>query len=317
MKNNPILLVAGEPNSIFFEILFKALRKKKYKSPLVLICCKKILMRHMKKLNYKKKLEILEVERIIKKKINNKCLNIIDINFKNTSNKKSLRIYLKKSFDVACDLMHKGFTNKLINGPINKKNFLNKKFLGITEYISYKFKRNKTGMLIYNKELSVCPLTTHLPLKQVANKVSKKLISEKIELIDSFFKKKLKIKAKIAVTGLNPHCESVSNFNEDEKIIPQVIKSKFKKNINVKGPYSADTIFLKKNRKKFNVILGMYHDQVLGPFKSLYEYNAINITMGLPILRLSPDHGPNIEMVGKNKSNPLSLIKALDFLDNR
>ena len=211
--------------------------------------------------------------------------------------------------------MHKGFTNKLINGPINKKNFLNKKFLGITEYISYKFKRNKTGMLIYNKELSVCPLTTHLPLKQVANKVSKKLISEKIELIDSFFKKKLKIKAKIAVTGLNPHCESVSNFN-GEKIIPQVIKSKFK-NINVKGPYSADTIFLKKNRKKFNVILGMYHDQVLGPFKSLYEYNAINITMGLPILRLSPDHGPNIEMIGKNKSNPLSLIKALDFLDNR
>ena len=61
----------------------------------------------------------------------------------------------------------------------------------------------------------------------------------------------------------------------------------------------------------------MYHDQVLGPFKSLYEYNAINITMGLPILRLSPDHGPNIEMIGKNKSNPLSLIKALDFLDNR
>ena len=69
MKNNPILLVAGEPNSIFFEILFKALRKKNIKSPLVLICCKKILMRHMKKLNYKKKLEILEVERIIKKRL--------------------------------------------------------------------------------------------------------------------------------------------------------------------------------------------------------------------------------------------------------
>ena len=172
-------------------------------------------------------------------------------------------------------------------------------------------------MLIYNKKLSVCPLTTHLPLKEVSGKITKKLISDKIDLIDNFFKKELKIPAKIAVTGLNPHCESISKFNEDEKIIPLVVKGKIKKGVNVKGPYSADTIFLKDNRKKFNVILGMYHDQVIGPLKTIFEYDAINITMGLPILRVSPDHGPNIEMFGKNKSNPQSLIKALDFLDNR
>ena len=74
-------------------------------------------------------------------------------------------------------------------------------------------------------------------------------------------------------------------------------------------------MFLKKNREKFNVIVGMYHDQVLTPIKTLHEYDAINITLGLPFFRISPDHGPNIKMFGKNKSNPLSLIRALKFLD--
>ena len=81
------------------------------------------------------------------------------------------------------------------------------------------------------------------------------------------------------------------------------------------GPLSADTVFLKNNRKKFNVIVGMYHDQVLTPIKTLFEYDAINITLGLPFVRISPDHGPNEKMIGKNISNPLSLIRAINFLD--
>ena len=87
------------------------------------------------------------------------------------------------------------------------------------------------------------------------------------------------------------------------------------KKYNVSGPYSADTIFLKDNRKKFDVIVGMYHDQVLTPLKTLFEYDAINITLGLPFIRISPDHGPNEKMLGKNLSNPLSLLKAIKFLD--
>ena len=88
-----------------------------------------------------------------------------------------------------------------------------------------------------------------------------------------------------------------------------------KSGYHVSGPHSADTIFLKNNRKKYNVIIGMYHDQVLGPLKALYEFDAINITVGLPFIRISPDHGPNESMVGKNKSNPLSLINAITFMD--
>ena len=185
----------------------------------------------------------------------------------------------------------------------------------MTEYISKKFKSNNTCMLIYNKSLSVSPLTTHLPLKLVPKKVNKKLIIKKVKIIDNFYKKINKIKPKIAILGLNPHCESVSKFNEDEKIIKPAINYLKNKKFYVYGPFAADTIFLKQNRKKFDVILGMYHDQVLTPIKTLFEYDAINITIGLPFIRISPDHGPNETMLGKNLSNPLSLIQAVKFLD--
>ncbi len=321
MKNKPILIVAGEPHSIFFEIFFKSIKKGVYKSPLILICCKKNFMTQMKKFKFRKKVRILDQKILDQEKIDNSKINLIDIKLFNSNNKK-LRLklklnYIERCFNLAFRLIKNGYTYKLINGPINKKTFLNKKFLGITEYIASKFNKKKIGMLIYNKKLSVSPLTTHLPLKLVSKNITKKLIEEKIIIINEFFKKKLKINPKIAVVGLNPHCESIAKFNEDEKIVYSVIKSLIKKRINVKGPYSADTIFLKANRRKFNIILGMYHDQVLTPIKTLFEYDAINITMGLPFLRVTPDHGPNEKMFGQNKSNPLSLIQSLKFLDKR
>jgi 4-hydroxythreonine-4-phosphate dehydrogenase len=321
MKNKPIIIIAGDPNSIFFEIFFKAYKKKRYNSSIILICCKKLFFDQSKFFRFKKKFEIIEPDQIQNKKNYYNHLNIININFTKNSpkyNKSKTTIdYLNKCFKVAFQLNSMGVSNKIINGPINKKNFLKKNFFGITEYISGHFKKKKTGMLIYNKKLSVCPLTTHIPVKLIPKYITKKLISNKIEMIDLFFKKYFNKKPKIAVTGLNPHCESISKFNEDEKIIPPVIKKKIKKGINVKGPFPADTIFLKENRKKFDVIIGMYHDQVLGPLKTLIEYDAINITMGLPIIRVSPDHGPNTLMFKKNKSNPLSLIRALEFLDKK
>ena len=101
---------------------------------------------------------------------------------------------------------------------------------------------------------------------------------------------------------------------EDDKIIKPTVKY-LRVKYNISGPYSADTIFLKSNRKKFDVIIGMYHDQVLTPSKTLFEYDAINITLGLPFDRISPDHGPNEKMLGKNISNPLSLFRAFQFLE--
>ena len=153
-------------------------------------------------------------------------------------------------------------------------------------------------------------------IKECVKKLRKKLIREKIIIVNDFFKKNFGFKPKIGVVGLNPHCESINKYNEDEKILLPVINS-MKKKFFIKGPIPSDTIFLRNNRKKFDVIIGMYHDQVLAPLKTLYEYDAINITLGLPFLRVTPDHGPNEIMVGKNRSNPTSLIKAIDFLDKK
>ena len=264
MSNKPILIVAGEPNSVFLEIFFKAI-KKKIKSPLILIASKKLLLLQMQKLKFSKEIKILDVKKIKNYSLNNKAINLIDVKYDQKKpfekiSKKS-NSYINKSFLIAVKLIKKGFTNKFINGPISKKTFLEKKKLGITEYISDKFNIKNNAMFIYNKKLSVCPLTTHVPIKFVAKKINKKLIVEKIKLINSFYIQKLKLKPKIAVLGLNPHCETVSNFDEDKKIVAPAINYLKRRKFKVFGPFSSDTIFLKQNRSKFDVIIGMYHDQ--------------------------------------------------------
>jgi 4-hydroxythreonine-4-phosphate dehydrogenase len=170
-------------------------------------------------------------------------------------------------------------------------------------------------MLIYNKKLSVSPITTHLPLKEVHKHISKKKIINQVKLIKQFYINEFKKDPKIAVTGLNPHCESNYKSSEEDKIIKPAIKYLIKNGYKIKGPFAADTIFLKEQLKKYDVIVGMYHDQVLTPIKTLMGFDAINITLGLPFKRISPDHGPNVAMLGKNLSSPNSLIQALKFLD--
>ncbi|MBD1166474.1 4-hydroxythreonine-4-phosphate dehydrogenase PdxA [Pelagibacterales bacterium SAG-MED07] len=309
----PILLVAGDPKSIFLEIFFKSLRKKKYKNPLILIVNKKILINQIKTLKYKFKLNQLIINQINYKNIDNKKINFIDVEFNN----KSINKYIFESFEIALHLIKKNNNVSLINGPINKKKILNQKFLGITEYLDFKSKsKGKSVMLIFNKTLSVSPLTTHVPLKKVHSYINKIKIINHVKTIDEFYKKRFKIKPIIGITGLNPHCESNFLDSEEDKIISPAIEFLKRKKYKVTGPYSGDTIFLKNNYKKFNVIIGMYHDQVLAPIKSIFGFNAINVTLGLPFIRISPDHGPNYEMFLKNKSNPNSLIEAIKFLDN-
>ena len=314
MKNKPILIVAGEPKSIFFEIFFKSIKKNKFRSPLILIASKIVVFSQMKRFKYSKKINLVDQKNLNKLSLNNKTLNLIDVPYKNLNNSNS---YIRNCFNISFEILKTGLTNKLINGPIDKTKFLNKKFLGITEYIAQKFHSKRVAMLIYNKELSVCPITTHVPLKLVSKRINKKIIEEKVILINEFYKKNFGFLPKLAITGLNPHCESILKFSEDQKIIKFAVKSLTKKGYKIKGPFSADTIFLKQNRINYDVIIGMYHDQVLTPIKTLYEYNAVNITLGLPFYRLSPDHGPNKKMFNKNLSNPLSLIQSIKFLDKR
>ena len=169
-------------------------------------------------------------------------------------------------------------------------------------------------MLIFNKKLSVSPITTHIPIHQVAQKIKKKIIIKKIKNINAFYEKFLGFKPNIAVTGLNPHCETFVGKNiEKDEILPAITHLRRKK-IKVLGPFSSDTIFLKNNRKKFDVIVGMYHDQVLSPFKALYGFDAVNITFGLPYIRMSPDHGIAEDKIRLNVSKPQSLNRCIDII---
>ncbi len=319
MKFKPIIIIAGEPNSIFSEIFLKTVNNSKFKSPLILICSKKLLFKQAKIL--RKKINLCEINEnyIFSNKFKFEKLNLINVNYnqpkafeKITSKSND---YISNCFNIGLKLIKSGVSNKLINGPVSKENFLKNKYSGITEYLANKTNSKKFAMIIYNKKLSVCPITTHIPIKFVAKKISKIEIINKVKLINDFWTKKFNKKVKIAITGLNPHCESTDKFEEDKKIILPAINYLKKKNFNISGPYPADTIFLNKNRQKFDVIIGMYHDQVLTPIKTLFEYDAINITLGLPFLRVSPDHGPNEKMIGKNCSDSLSMLNSIRFLD--
>ena len=317
MNFKPIIIVAGEPNSVFFELFFNIINKK-FKSQIILIASKKLIIKQAKILKKKFNFNTLSELEVIKKN-NLKKINLIDVDFKQRLGFEKITSksnnYIATCFDIAINLLKNNVSDKLINGPISKKTFLKKRFNGITEYLAKKTNTKKFAMIIYNDNLSVSPLTTHVPIKYVSKKITKSEIINKVELITNFWEKKFNKKIKIGVTGLNPHCESISDYNEDSKIVLPAIKKLKRLKYNIDGPYAADTIFLENNRKKFDLIIGMYHDQVLTPIKTLYEYDAINITLGLPFIRVSPDHGPNESMLGKNKSNYLSLFNSIKFLD--
>ncbi len=318
MNIKTILIVLGEPNSTFSEVLLKYFSSKfskNNKSRIILIGSKKLFFKQMRKLKYN--FDIKEINTINEYSIN--FINIINIDykFKNAFSKitNNSSDYIKKCFDLSFKILKEKKTQFLINGPVSKKHFLKKKFPGITEYVASKTNSREPVMLIYNKELSVSPLTTHIPIKRVFKNVKKKRIINNIIKINNFYKLTLKKKPHVAVLGLNPHCETISKTSEEKKEIIPAINYLTNKGFKVSGPFSADTFFLEKNIKKFDVVLGMYHDQVLTPAKTLYNFEAINITLGLPFLKITPDHGPNYQMLGKNRSDPSSIFYAFNFVN--
>ena len=186
----------------------------------------------------------------------------------------------------------------------------------MTEFLANKCKIAKDGevMMIRNNKLSVCPITTHINIKNVAPFIKSKKIINKTINIQNWFLKLFKKKPRIGILGLNPHNAELNvNSEEVKEIIPAIKKLK-KKGFNIKGPLVPDTFI--KNYKNFDVIIGMYHDQVLTPFKSLFKFDGVNLTIGLKYLRLSPDHGVAKDIMKKNKANPSSLIDCIKFLNS-
>ncbi len=321
MKYKPLIIVMGEPYSIFLEILFKTFKSSfinKIKRPIILVGSANLLIKQMRFFKYKFKVNIIEIKDIPYIK-SNKVFNIINIKLdtnkiflKDISKSKQ---YIDNSFRMALNILRKKLAIGILNGPINKTTFLKKKYEGITEYLVSRTKSKNYSMIIYNNKLSVSPITTHLPLKNVTKKITVKSIVNKTLLIKKFYSKYLKKNPKFAILGLNPHCETNDITSEEEKIIIPAINILKRKKLKIQGPFAADTFFLKENYVKYDIVIGMYHDQVLTPIKTLFGFEAINITAGLPFIRVSPDHGPNEKMVSKGVSNPISLMKSIKFFE--
>ncbi len=311
-----IAVIAGEPNSINSEIIVKAWKKIKIKNKLFIIGNYKFLKKQINKIGLN--IKIIEINSL--KQIKDlKKLYILNVPFKYKSlfenNVLDTKKYLFKCLDVAHDLAINKKIKGFINAPINKKIF-SKKFLGVTEYLANKNNiKNKEVMMIYNKNLSVVPLTTHMEIKNVTNNIKSSLIREKILTLNRSYSKLFKKKPKIAILGLNPHNSENRKDSVENIIIKPTVEKLIKLGVNIKGPFPSDTVFNNKKKIGYNVIVGMYHDQVLAPFKALYGYDAINITLGLKYLRISPDHGVAQDIVGLNKANPQSLISAVNFLN--
>ena len=319
--NKPIAIIAGEPNSISSEIIFKnwQIRKQYVHKPLFIIGSVWLLNLQKKKLNYKIKIKKIDNNFTINDLKSNE-LPVFDIEFKQKKpfekiSSKSNK-YILKCFNQAIKLFESKKILGFINCPISKEFLFKKKHQGITEFLSKKSgKSGNEVMLIYNEKLSVSPITTHIPLNEVSSKIKRSNIINKVKIINSFYVKIFNKKPNFAILGLNPHNFSLSKKSEEKKIIYRAVKNLKKFKIKVSGPVPTDSSFMNLNKHKFDVIIGMYHDQVLTPFKALYNFNAINITLGLPYIRISPDHGVAENIVGKKLANPRSLMESIRFFN--
>ena len=319
---NKIIIIAGDPNSINSEIIFKAWKKinPKIKKKIIIIANYNLLATQANRLNFNLRLKKIKN---INERLNTQFLNILDykLKFKNCFN---VSKRLASNYVMGCiDLAHKLSSQKKIKGfincPIDKK-LINKnnRVYGVTELLAKKSKIAKSSevMLLFNKKLSVSPITTHLKVKEISKKIKKKVIISKIKTLLKFYKVNFNKIPKIAILGLNPHNgEYLKETEEIKEIIPAINALKKIKKININGPKSADSFFIHEF-KKFDLVVGMYHDQVLIPFKNLFKFNAINITLGLKYIRISPDHGTAKDKIGKNVANPESIIHCIKFLNS-
>ena len=222
------------------------------------------------------------------------------------------------------DLKH-GILDALVTAPINKKamQLADFPFPGHTEYLTEQFDETESMMMMVSGDLRIGLITNHLPLKDIAGRISKELVISKLKVMENTLKKDFGIdKPTIAVLGLNPHASDGSIFgDEEEKVIRPAIVELKKKGMLVNGPFPADGFFGSRQFSKYDAIIAMYHDQGLIPFKALSFGDGVNFTAGLSFIRTSPDHGTAYDLAGRNLADPSSfrnaMFLALDISRNR
>lgn len=221
--------------------------------------------------------------------------------------------------------IYEGEASAMVTAPIHKAALygVGFSFPGHTEYLSALssevFDKTATPvMMLASDELRVVPLTIHVPLKDVPELLNIELIVETTSILAHDLQRRFGIAdPRIIITGLNPHAgeDGTMGREEIETIIP-AIKALKNKGLDVTGPYPADTCFHKKARKGYDAAIAMYHDQALIPIKTLSFDEGVNVTLGLPFIRTSPDHGTALSIAGSGLADPLSFISALRMADD-
>lgn len=218
------------------------------------------------------------------------------------------------------ELVHQGRASALVTNPISKAPLMRAGFAhpGHTEFIGalaeqYSGIQHRAVMMLWAPELAVVPVTVHIPLADVPAQLTKDLILETARIVAHDLKTRFGIPhPRLALCGLNPHAgEEGALGSEDARIIAPAIADLRSEGIDASGPYPADTLFHDAARRSYDAALAMYHDQALIPIKTIAFDHAVNVTLGLPFVRTSPDHGTAFDIAGQGKANPSSLISAL------
>ncbi|RKX51318.1 MAG: 4-hydroxythreonine-4-phosphate dehydrogenase PdxA, partial [Thermotoga sp.] len=313
-------ITLGDPSGIGPEIVLKALKKIPEKENIIVFGSKKVLAFYEALINLHVNLSNLKIITSEEQLTDKKGHVLFDIdNIEeifpgklNMNSGKAAFEYIKKATEFAL----KGTVSAIVTAPINKAAVQSAgyKFNGHTEILSYLTKTHKCYMLLYSEKLSAAHVTTHISLKKVSNTLKINNIVEVVKLVNEFYHK-LGKKAKIGVSCLNPHCGEGGIFgNEEIEIIGPAIKYlKETSNINIQGPFPADTIFLRGIKGEFDVIIAMYHDQGHIPMKLIAFHKTVDVTLGLPIIRTSVDHGTAFDIVGKGVADETNLLEAYEL----
>lgn len=233
--------------------------------------------------------------------------------------------YAVKSLLVAAEALKEGKIHALVTAPLHKKNIQAADFAytGHTPYFKELFAAKEVVMLLVSDNMRVGLVTEHVPVKDVAQYITKENILTKLQVLHAGLQKDFGIdRPRIAVLGLNPHSGDEGLIgSEEELIIKPAVKEAKQQNMLVVGPFSADAFFARGQHEKFDAVLAMYHDQGLIPFKSLANGEGVNFTVGISGIRTSPDHGTAFDIAGKGKADESSfraaIFKAIDIINFR
>lgn len=221
------------------------------------------------------------------------------------------------ALEAACAALEAGEIDVLVTAPINKRTIYDPErfpFPGHTEYLEQRIgKGNKATMILFDDFLRIALVTTHLPLREVPDAITKERVVEKIIALDEALRRDFGFdRPRIAVFSLNPHNGDNGLLGREEiEIIEPAIQECVREGILAFGPYAADGFFGNGTFKHFDGVVAMYHDQGLAPFKSLAGEYGVNYTSGLPFVRTSPDHGTGYDIAGKNMADATSMRQAI------